>query len=32
MSKPSSRAKPFATPPREFTIERNARSFMSLPQ
>ena len=29
MSKPSSRGKPFATPPRLLTIERSARSFMS---
>ena len=29
MSKPSSRGKPFETPPSELTIERRARSFMS---
>ena len=29
MSKPSSRGKPFATPPSEETTERSARSFMS---
>ena len=28
MSKPSSRGKPLATPPSEFTIERSARSFI----
>src|SRR5690349_9924306 len=30
MSKPSSRGKPLATPPRLDTIERSARSFMSI--
>jgi hypothetical protein len=30
MSNPSSRGKPFATPPSEETIERKARSFMSI--
>src|ERR1700731_4484658 len=30
MSKPSSRGKPLATPPSEDTIERRARSFMSI--
>ncbi len=29
MSKPSSRGKPFETPPSELTMERRARSFMS---
>src|SRR5213596_3195751 len=32
MSNPSSRGKPLATPPREETIERKARSFMSRPR
>ena len=30
MSKPSSRGKPLETPPSELTIERSARSFMSI--
>ncbi len=30
MSKPSSRGKPFAAPPSAHTIERSARSFMSI--
>ena len=30
MSKPSSRGKPLAMPPSEPTIERSARSFMSM--
>ena len=30
MSKPSSRGKPLAVPPSELTIERSARSFMSM--
>jgi hypothetical protein len=29
MSKPASRGKPLAAPPREVTISRNARSFIS---
>ena len=30
MSNPSSRGKPLATPPRLLTMERSARSFMSM--
>ncbi len=30
MSKPSSRGKPLAVPPSELTMERSARSFMSM--
>jgi hypothetical protein len=30
MSNPSSRGKPLAVPPSEETIERSARSFMSI--
>ncbi len=32
MSKPASRGKPLATPPSEVTMERKARSFMSMPR